>query len=451
MIPAMQEYRVTSPFGWRTSPINGKREFHTGIDLVKAHNGPIYAFVAGEVIHAKEGVTGSGFGGYGIVIAIRDPATGHLHCYAHLDSVAVKVGDKVKLGQLIGRQGSTGQSTGSHLHYEIRKTSSPQFGWIADRENNCFDPVKYLDESYGKEQNISSPVNKPVDKHADALTKEALKVLQSEQVIQTPEYWLQNAYAGGTVRGDYAALLIQNMAKKLSAAPQQPESSKPEQPKPEPEPKPKPPAKLDWPEVEKRAAQASVAITYGAAGVGSGTLLPDGYVLTAKHVGNGASKITVRTKEHGSHSAHLIAVHPGFTSADGKLINVDVALYRVPDTKAQNSLPSVPIAVIGVETGQKLLAVVHGDKYGTVKRGDVDRPTINTSSPPTPFEFDCSVGSVSGDSGGGLVNQYGQVVGVIIQRTSVNAKIGSVWQRVSGCEAVNVAHPVLAEWLREYL
>lgn len=163
MISAMQEYRVTSPFGWRTSPINGKREFHTGIDLAKPHQASIYAFTAGEVMYAKEGVTGSGFGGYGIVVAIRDPETGHLHCYAHLDSVAVKVGDKVKQGQQIGRQGSTGQSTGSHLHYEIRKTSSPQYGWIADREKNCFEPVKYLDDYYARLENIPKPLESTVD------------------------------------------------------------------------------------------------------------------------------------------------------------------------------------------------------------------------------------------------------------------------------------------------
>jgi murein DD-endopeptidase MepM/ murein hydrolase activator NlpD len=147
-----EEYRVTSPFGWRTSPITGKREFHTGIDLVKSHQAPIYAFTPGEVIHAKEGATGSGFGGYGVVVAIRDPKTDHLHCYAHLDSAVVKVGQRVERGQMIGRQGSTGQSTGSHLHYEIRKSSSPQFGWIADRENNCFEPTQYLIDYYQKEE-----------------------------------------------------------------------------------------------------------------------------------------------------------------------------------------------------------------------------------------------------------------------------------------------------------
>jgi|GEM_PF-1289496 len=147
-----EEYRVTSPFGWRTSPITGKREFHTGVDLVKSHQAPIYAFTPGEVVHAKEGAPGSGFGGYGIVVAIKCPKTGHLHCYCHLDSAVVKVGQYVERGQMIGRQGSTGQSTGSHLHYEIRKTSSPQFGWIADRENNCFEPTKYLVDFYQMEE-----------------------------------------------------------------------------------------------------------------------------------------------------------------------------------------------------------------------------------------------------------------------------------------------------------
>lgn len=147
-----EEYRITSPFGWRTHPISGKREFHTGIDLVKAHQAPIYAFVGGKVIHAMEGVRGSGFGNYGVVVAILDEKTGHLHVYAHLDCVLVVVCQMVERGKMIGRQGNTGQSTGSHLHYEIRKTSSPSFGWIADREDNCFEPTKYLQDYYARKE-----------------------------------------------------------------------------------------------------------------------------------------------------------------------------------------------------------------------------------------------------------------------------------------------------------
>lgn len=145
------DYRMTSPFGWRNSPITGKKEFHTGVDLVKSHKAPIYAFVEGEVVHAKMGATGSGFGGYGIVVAIKDKH-GCLHVYAHLDSASVEVGQVVERWRMIGRQGNTGQSTGSHLHYEVRKTSSPKFGWIADRANNCHEPLKYLQNYYAREE-----------------------------------------------------------------------------------------------------------------------------------------------------------------------------------------------------------------------------------------------------------------------------------------------------------
>lgn len=142
------DYRLTSPYGWRIHPITGKKTFHTGVDLVKHHRAPINAFVGGEVIHAKDGAAGSGLGGYGITVCVKCPDSGHLHVYAHLDSVAVKVGEHVKQGQVLGYQGNTGQSTGSHLHYEIRKTSSPSYGWIADRENNCFEPTEYLINYY---------------------------------------------------------------------------------------------------------------------------------------------------------------------------------------------------------------------------------------------------------------------------------------------------------------
>ena len=144
------EYRVTSPFGWRNDPFTGERAFHTGIDLVKSHQAPIYAFTAGEVIHAKEGAPGSGFGGFGIVVAILDKY-GSLHCYCHLDMAAVKVGQYVQQGQMVGRQGNTGRSTGSHLHYEVRKTHSPKYGWQPGH-NHVYDPGEYLKQYYKKEE-----------------------------------------------------------------------------------------------------------------------------------------------------------------------------------------------------------------------------------------------------------------------------------------------------------
>lgn len=142
-----KDYRITSPFGWRNHPVRGTREFHTGIDLVKSHQAPIPAFTEGEVLFSGMGRQGTGFGGYGNVVLVKDK-NNRGQVYAHLDSVSVKRGDRIRKDQVIGRQGNTGVSTGSHLHYEVRKRaqSAPPFGWEADRANNCLEPTKYLND-----------------------------------------------------------------------------------------------------------------------------------------------------------------------------------------------------------------------------------------------------------------------------------------------------------------
>lgn len=130
-----KDYKITSKFGFRTDPVYGGKALHGGIDLVKPHRSPIESFTDGEVLFSGEGVKGSGFGGYGNVVAVLDN-NGALHVYAHLDECKVEVGDKLKKGDVVGLQGSTGKSTGSHLHYEIRKKSKPSFGWKATPEIN---------------------------------------------------------------------------------------------------------------------------------------------------------------------------------------------------------------------------------------------------------------------------------------------------------------------------
>lgn len=131
-------YRITSPFGMRKDPFDGSQKMHTGIDLVIADKAPIKAFMSGVVTHARMGVTGSGFGNFGNVVAIKD-LNGALHCFAHLHAIAVKVGDSVKAGQVVGTQGNTGHSAGSHLHFEIRTSNSPSFGFGTHTE-----PTDYL-------------------------------------------------------------------------------------------------------------------------------------------------------------------------------------------------------------------------------------------------------------------------------------------------------------------
>lgn len=140
-------YILTSPYGMRMHPVYKVPKFHRGIDLVVSRsNGPLYAFVAGEVVHAKMGVTGSGFGNYGIVVAIKDK-NGFLHCYAHMSATSVTVGQIVEKDDLIGYQGNTGVSSGPHLHYEIRKTYEPSFGYTAT-ETGVVEPTQYLINYY---------------------------------------------------------------------------------------------------------------------------------------------------------------------------------------------------------------------------------------------------------------------------------------------------------------
>jgi len=135
-------YKITSPFGERLDPFTKQKTFHTGNDLVKKDKSKIKAFIEVKVIFSGEGKAGSGFGGYGNVVAVLDK-NGALHCYCHLYQTSVKVNQQVAKDQEVGLQGSTGRSTGSHLHYEIRKTSKLSFGWRKGT-THVYDPTEYL-------------------------------------------------------------------------------------------------------------------------------------------------------------------------------------------------------------------------------------------------------------------------------------------------------------------
>lgn len=103
----------TSSYGFRRDPFNGMAAFHAGIDFPGRHGQPILAASAGRVIAA--GVRS----GYGNCIDI-DHGHGIVTRYAHLSGYDARVGDTVLRGQQIGRMGSTGRSTGTHLHFEVR-------------------------------------------------------------------------------------------------------------------------------------------------------------------------------------------------------------------------------------------------------------------------------------------------------------------------------------------
>lgn len=109
---------VVSPFGYRIHPILHYRKLHTGIDLAAGYGTPIRASDSGSVIYA------TWMGGYGNVIII-DHGRGISTLYAHQSSLAAGSGAHVSRGQVIGYVGSTGFSTGPHLHYEVRLNGNP--------------------------------------------------------------------------------------------------------------------------------------------------------------------------------------------------------------------------------------------------------------------------------------------------------------------------------------
>lgn len=111
-LPVASGVPVTSEYGWRIHPISGDRKFHTGIDFGAAYGQPIYAAMGGKVTFAGEK------GGYGNTVVIRHNSR-ESTLYGHASVLLVSVSQQVVQGQLIGRVGSTGNSTGPHLHFEV--------------------------------------------------------------------------------------------------------------------------------------------------------------------------------------------------------------------------------------------------------------------------------------------------------------------------------------------
>ncbi len=120
-IPAympVKDYRYTSGFGFRYDPFNGNSAMHAGVDMAGAMGEPIYASANGVVLQAGRA------NGYGNLVELSH-GKGIDTRYGHLSAILVHPGDRVRQGQIIGRMGSTGRSTGTHLHYEVRIDGRP--------------------------------------------------------------------------------------------------------------------------------------------------------------------------------------------------------------------------------------------------------------------------------------------------------------------------------------
>jgi murein DD-endopeptidase MepM/ murein hydrolase activator NlpD len=112
--PVKMNVEFTSGFGVRSDPFHAGAAMHPGIDLAGSYGTPVYATADGTVLRA-----GWNSGGYGNLVEV-DHGRGITTRYGHMSAILVSPGDHVTRGQQIGRMGSTGRSTGNHLHYEVR-------------------------------------------------------------------------------------------------------------------------------------------------------------------------------------------------------------------------------------------------------------------------------------------------------------------------------------------
>ncbi|MBN3873572.1 peptidoglycan DD-metalloendopeptidase family protein [Nostoc sp. JL33] len=122
MYPLSIPAPITSLFGWRVHPITGNQRFHAGTDLGAPTGTPVLAAAAGQV------ETANWVGGYGLTVILNHKSAEQT-LYGHMSEILVQPGQWVQPGTVIGLVGSTGNSTGPHLHFEVRHLS--QDGWVA--------------------------------------------------------------------------------------------------------------------------------------------------------------------------------------------------------------------------------------------------------------------------------------------------------------------------------
>lgn len=127
---------ISSEFGHRIHPIDKVRKFHAGVDIAADQGEEIHAVQSGRVRYAGKR------GGYGLTVELEH-ADGSITRYAHASRIHVRKGDVVEAGEAIADVGSTGHSTGPHLHFEVR------------RKGKALDPLKYL-ESLRKTASLAS-------------------------------------------------------------------------------------------------------------------------------------------------------------------------------------------------------------------------------------------------------------------------------------------------------
>ena len=173
LFPLIGSAVTTSPFGWRLHPILGSWIMHSGRDLAAPEGTPVVAALSGTVVSSGDA------GGYGLAIELEHDRPMRRTLYGHLSELYVKAGDKVRQGEVIGRVGSTGLSTGPHLHFELRLPQDG--GWVATDPGEMLPPSMLA--TLGLPGLPGSPQGEAATKAPDAV---ALLMGQLLQTLERP-------------------------------------------------------------------------------------------------------------------------------------------------------------------------------------------------------------------------------------------------------------------------
>jgi murein DD-endopeptidase MepM/ murein hydrolase activator NlpD len=171
---------ITSLFGWRTHPLSGDNRFHSGTDLGAPMGTPVLAALAGQVALADF------LGGYGLAVTLDHSKGTQQTLYAHLSEVFVKPGEWVKQGTVIGRVGSTGASTGPHLHFEFRQLTAD--GWVAQDPGLALEQalaqlMQAMQVAQGPNQ-VPLQSGQPLPSPAEVAAKTAAANRQAQQMLE---------------------------------------------------------------------------------------------------------------------------------------------------------------------------------------------------------------------------------------------------------------------------
>lgn len=202
-MPYSGKFKIASGYGYRTDPIKGEYSFHSGLDLVSLESKNVICVEGGVVLRSRI-VTDptnktSEWGNY---ISIQSNEN-KIYYYCHLSERLVSAGDKVNAGDVIGIEGSTGRSTGSHLHFEVRINSTPtdpsplldipnQVGYIFTPEKNLIHDWARDGVEWAKENGILLGDGQGNLRLGDPVTREECAVLLNRL------YKMINETKGGT-------------------------------------------------------------------------------------------------------------------------------------------------------------------------------------------------------------------------------------------------------------